>query len=244
MNVFRFFLLIENNFFRQIKFFLHKIIFGILAALYGIGMTVYTAEQSKSVHNSSNFFMQIGSAMQSIMQNMGNGNSMFGNMANSGYGRNGRKRRQSDSFNNWNNFPQYPTMASLVTSPDLSKFPFDQGDSFDWNNLPQYPTMPDLSKFPIDESNDYNYLPKMPKDTNQVFGHQDSSSNQFPSGVPSKAEMEQIMQAIFGHMDPVFGYSLYLGWVGFVFAFLAMVITALTCRRSSLPYGDDLQPVL
>ena len=73
-----------------------------------------------------------------------------------------------------------------------------------------------------------------------VEGYQDMESQDFGNGA---AGGEQMIEEFVKKLDPMFGYSFFTAWVGFVFALLAVVVTALTCRRKN-PYSDDLQPVL
>ena len=59
----------------------------------------------------------------------------------------------------------------------------------------------------------------------------------------SVENVQQMLQEIAKNFDPVFGYSFYIAWAGFLFALMAAIVSVLSCRRQN-PYADDLHPVL
>jgi len=162
------------------------------AAIYGVGMTVYTVEQSNTLHNSTTFIMQIGSTMQKLGAKS---SSMFSGMmgSSSGFGGNGRKRRQSNE------------LGSLSDNSDaLNKL-----DSSERYN-PSF-TLPDISTYDYDNinSNEVKSVSDYQLASNDIY-HQNSDS------LPDPKQVEEMVKQIFGNLDPVFGYSLYLGWIGFL----------------------------
>ena len=57
------------------------------------------------------------------------------------------------------------------------------------------------------------------------------------------ADLQKKALAMFKNMDPVFGYSYYIAWLGFVFAILSIVFSVLSVVQKQLLYADDVDPL-
>lgn len=55
-------------------------------------------------------------------------------------------------------------------------------------------------------------------------------------------EIQKKARAMFANMDPVFGYSYYVAWLGFVFSFLSIAFAIVSVMQKRL-YGDDVDPL-
>ena len=82
---------------------------------------------------------------------------------------------------------------------------------------------------------DFDYESNMP-----LFDH-----NSYTSNTPSVQEQAKYALKAFDKMDPVFGYSFYVAWVGIVFAVIALLFGVLGCFvKSSTSYDRQPLPVL
>nr|XP_002131840.1 uncharacterized protein LOC100185420 isoform X2 [Ciona intestinalis] len=54
------------------------------------------------------------------------------------------------------------------------------------------------------------------------------------------SSMTQSLMQTFGHMDPVFGYSMYFSYVAFIFTVLAAIMAAVVSCRGSVEYPDTV----
>ena len=125
-----------------------------------------------------------------------------------------------------------PSFSAYTSMPGLSSF---GGNTFG-GNLGRKRRQADFdykSDMPLSNKNDYeSNIP--------LFGQ-----NSYTSNTPSVQEQAKNALKAFDKMDPVFGYSFYVAWVGMVFATMALLFGVLGCLvKSSTSYDRQPLPVL
>nr|XP_026696608.1 uncharacterized protein LOC100185420 isoform X4 [Ciona intestinalis] len=219
------------------------------------GALAYTVPQSQLVHQPLPWMAQLGKTFTKIMPgslfpaggsipSMGSDGSSFPGFNTDGTGLGG---------NGTNNFDpsSLPGFNAGTNGDNPSSLPGPNNDgtnNFDPSSLPSFvgggtngfdpSSLPDLgSNVPHEDSSSVLSESVSPNENSRGssivpgFGVLDGNAT---------SSMTQSLMQTFGHMDPVFGYSMYFSYVAFIFTVLAAIMAAVVSCRGSVEYPDTV----
>ncbi|XP_078481554.1 uncharacterized protein LOC100185420 [Ciona intestinalis] len=181
------------------------------------GALAYTVPQSQLVHQPLPWMAQLGKTFQNIMA------GGFQNMPGA----------SSSSFSGLNNLGGLD--GGVPSIPDLSNLGGNGGSSSS--------SLPDLGNLGGNGGSSSSSLPDLGN-----LGNLDSSSLQHLGDMMGTGRKKRqtsgmdstMLQNLLGSIDPMFGYSLYLSYVAFIFALLSAIVAAIASRRGGGEYPDTV----